>query len=54
MAHIVQQRTPEFQTQQVLESKVAFGRAVCYLILLVELCEAGQPQATFDPRLSRG
>jgi hypothetical protein len=38
----------------VLESRVAFGCAVCYLILLVKLCEAGRPQATFDPMLSRG
>jgi hypothetical protein len=54
VAHIKQQNFYKFQTKRMLESRVAFGRAVYYLILLGKLCEAGWPKATFDPRLARG
>jgi hypothetical protein len=37
VAQIKSQRTAEFQLQPILESRVAFGRPVCYLILLVQL-----------------
>jgi hypothetical protein len=54
MAHIEQQRTAEIQPQRMLESRVAFDRAVCYLILVVKLCKAGRPISTFDTRFAQG